>query len=41
MAKQWLQPLILIPALKASFAKLDPRYQARNPVMFVTEVGAM
>ena len=27
-------------ALRASFKKLDPRYMVRNPVMFVTEVGA-
>jgi K+-transporting ATPase ATPase B chain len=28
------------PALKAAFAKLDPRVMAKNPVMFVTEVVA-
>jgi potassium-transporting ATPase ATP-binding subunit len=27
-------------AIRASFAKLDPRVQIRNPVMFVVEVGA-
>jgi potassium-transporting ATPase ATP-binding subunit len=27
-------------AIRASFAKLDPRLQLRNPVMFVVEVGA-
>jgi K+-transporting ATPase ATPase B chain len=32
---------ILFPALRASFTKLDPRYMVRNPVMFVTEVGAL
>lgn len=32
---------ILIPALKDAFKKLDPRIQAKNPVMFVTEVGAV
>ncbi len=32
---------ILVPAIGASFAKLDPRLQARNPVMFVVEVGSV
>jgi K+-transporting ATPase ATPase B chain len=31
---------ILGPAIVASFKKLDPRWQFRNPVMFVCEVGA-
>src|ERR1700694_508231 len=31
---------ILVPAIRASFAKLDPRWIARNPVMFVVEAGA-
>ncbi|MGC1380296.1 MAG: potassium-transporting ATPase subunit KdpB [Candidatus Baltobacteraceae bacterium] len=31
---------ILARALGDSFKKLDPRWQARNPVMFVVEVGA-
>ncbi len=31
---------ILTRALADSFRKLDPRWQARNPVMFVVEVGA-
>ena len=31
----------LIPALVASFTKLDPRIQWRNPVMFVVEIGAV
>jgi K+-transporting ATPase ATPase B chain len=31
---------ILTRALGDSFKKLDPRWQARNPVMFVVEVGA-
>ena len=30
----------LRPALRASFTKLDPRSVARNPVMFVVELGA-
>nr|MCU0509190.1 potassium-transporting ATPase subunit B [Anaerolineae bacterium] len=28
-------------AFADSFAKLDPRRQVKNPVMFVTEVGAL
>jgi K+-transporting ATPase ATPase B chain len=32
---------ILWPALLESFVKLDPRVQARNPVMFVVEIGAV
>jgi len=35
------EPEILFPALRASFKKLDPRYMVRNPVMFVTEIGAV
>ena len=35
-----LDPGIALPALADSFRKLDPRHMARNPVMFVTEVGA-
>ncbi|HZU72739.1 MAG TPA: potassium-transporting ATPase subunit KdpB [Acidimicrobiales bacterium] len=34
-------PEILVPAIGASFGKLDPRWQARNPVMLVVEVGAV
>jgi len=33
-------PELLIPAIGRSFIKLDPRWMARNPVMFVVEVGA-
>ncbi|MDQ7251240.1 potassium-transporting ATPase subunit KdpB [Dongia sedimenti] len=33
-------PKILIPAIGASFRKLDPRVMMRNPVMFVVEVVA-
>jgi potassium-transporting ATPase ATP-binding subunit len=33
-------PKILIPAIGASFKKLDPRSVAKNPVMFVVEVVA-
>jgi potassium-transporting ATPase ATP-binding subunit len=32
---------ILIRATADSFVKLDPRWQARNPVMFIVEVGAL
>jgi potassium-transporting ATPase ATP-binding subunit len=31
----------LLPALRLSLRKLDPRVQLRNPVMFVVEVGAV
>ncbi|WP_315926380.1 potassium-transporting ATPase subunit KdpB [Mesorhizobium sp. SP-1A] len=33
-----LDAKIVVPAIGASFAKLDPRKMARNPVMFVLEV---
>jgi K+-transporting ATPase ATPase B chain len=33
-------PKILVPAIGASFRKLDPRVMLRNPVMFVVEVVA-
>ena len=32
---------ILARAVPDSFVKLDPRQMARNPVMFVVEVGAV
>ncbi len=32
---------ILVPAIPASFRKLDPRHMIRNPVMFVVEVVAL
>jgi K+-transporting ATPase ATPase B chain len=35
-----LDPKIVLPAIGSSFAKLDPRLMARNPVMFVVEVVA-
>jgi potassium-transporting ATPase ATP-binding subunit len=31
---------VMVPAIWASFRKLDPRVQIRNPVMFVVEVGS-
>ncbi len=33
-------PRIAAPAVLDSFGKLDPRRMARNPVLFVTEIGA-
>ncbi len=36
-----LEPTIIKRALRDSFAKLDPRIQARNPVMFVVFAGAV
>ncbi len=35
------EPEILFPAIRASLAKLDPRHMLKNPVMFVTEIGAL
>lgn len=32
---------LVVPALKDSFRKLDPRVQLKNPVMFVTLIGAV
>jgi len=34
-------PTILRPAMVEAFKKLDPRVMARNPVMFVVEVGSL
>jgi potassium-transporting ATPase ATP-binding subunit len=39
--KSVLDRELLLPALRDSFTKLDPRWQARNPVMFVVEIGAV
>jgi potassium-transporting ATPase ATP-binding subunit len=36
-----LDPAILVPALGDSFKKLSPRWQARNPVMFIVGIGAL
>lgn len=41
METKWLDPQILGPAVKDAFWKLDPRVQMKNPVMFVTEIGAV
>jgi K+-transporting ATPase ATPase B chain len=32
---------IIVRAVADSFRKLDPRWQARNPVMFIVEIGAL
>jgi len=32
---------LLVPAIRDSFVKLDPRVQAKNPVMFIVEAGAV
>jgi potassium-transporting ATPase ATP-binding subunit len=40
-ASSLFDPAILRPALLESLRKLDPRVQARNPVMFVVEIGAL
>jgi K+-transporting ATPase ATPase B chain len=34
-------PTIVVPAIGESFKKLDPRWMARNPVMFIVEIGAV
>jgi K+-transporting ATPase ATPase B chain len=39
-ARSIFDPAILRAAIWPSFAKLDPRVQIRNPVMFVVEIGA-
>lgn len=40
-ARPLFEPQIVKRALNDSLAKLDPRHQIRNPVMFVVEVGAV
>jgi K+-transporting ATPase ATPase B chain len=34
-------PAIVVPAIGSSFVKLNPVHMVGNPVMFVTEVGAL
>ncbi len=34
-------PVLVMPAIKASFTKLNPRVQWRNPVMFVVYIGSI
>lgn len=41
MDTKWIDPEIILPAFKDAFKKLDPRVQLKNPVMFVTEIGAI
>ncbi len=36
-----LDPALVKPAIAAAFAKLDPRVQWRNPVMFVVYIGSI
>jgi len=40
-SNSFLTKEILLPAIKDSFLKLSPKVQAKNPVMFVTLVGAV
>ena len=40
-ATSMFDPAILRRAVGDSFRKLDPRVMARNPVMFVVEVGSV
>ncbi|MBR0830037.1 potassium-transporting ATPase subunit KdpB [Bradyrhizobium manausense] len=35
-----LDPKVVVPAIRASFVKLDPRLMIKNPVMFVVEIVA-
>lgn len=35
------EPVLIKPAIKASFTKLSPRVQWRNPVMFVVYIGSI
>ena len=39
-SRSLLDHSILVPALAESFRKLNPRIMMKNPVMFVTEIGA-
>src|SRR5580693_3388821 len=39
-ARPLFDPAIVIPAMGESFRKLNPFHMWKNPVMFVTEVGA-
>jgi potassium-transporting ATPase ATP-binding subunit len=40
-ARSLFDRAIVVRAIGDSFKKLDPRWQVRNPVMFVVEVGAL
>src|ERR1700689_2564247 len=39
-ARPLFDPQIVMPAIVESFKKLNPVHMVKNPVMFVTEVGA-
>src|ERR1700761_4890944 len=39
-ARPLFDPEIVLPAIRESFKKLNPTHMWKNPVMFVTEVGA-
>src|SRR4051812_14052636 len=39
--RSMFDPAIMRRAIGDSFAKLDPRQMARNPVMFVVEIGSV
>src|ERR1035438_8266175 len=39
-ARPLFDPAIVVPAIGESFKKLNPLHMWKNPVMFVTEVGA-
>ena len=39
-ARPLFDPAIVMPAIGESFKKLNPFHMWKNPVMFVTEVGA-
>jgi K+-transporting ATPase ATPase B chain len=39
--KSFLSSELLVPALKDAFVKLHPKTQVKNPVMFVTLIGAI
>lgn len=41
MKKTLFSGELVIQAIKDSFLKLDPRVQLKNPVMFITEIGAL
>src|SRR4029453_6704426 len=41
VARKLLEPAIVRGALGSAFAKLDPRVQVRNPVMYVVLVGSV
>src|SRR3989440_5162284 len=40
-ASAMLDPKIVVPAIRAAFAKLDPRLMIKSPVMFVVEMVAV